>query len=357
MDAADLERRAAAGDAPAQLQLAQRLAGQGRRDDAEKWLRQAASGGHADAMAALGLHLLNRPPPAPPGLIDEARRFLMMAGERGHADAAHLVSLMLAITPSVPRNWTRALDFLGHAAAAGHAGAQAQLQFLSPESVDGDWQAMRQALNLAALLKVPPLRRVCASPLIAVAEGFLDARTCDWIRERARPKLSRAQIYGAQGQASAASSRTNSVMHFPFPEMDLPLFLVLQRAGALLGLPIQGMEPTSVLHYRPGEEFKPHYDFLDPRNPAFAAEIGKAGQRIATFLVYLNDDFEGGETDFSKANVRFKGKKGDAILFHNVDARGSPDFNTLHAGLAPTSGEKWLLSQWIRGVKPPPPAS
>ena len=180
------QRNEAAGrqQAEAQLQLAQRLAGQGRRDDAEKWLRQAASGGHADAMAALGLHLLNRPPPAPPGLIDEARRFLMMAGERGHADAAHLVSLMLAITPSVPRNWTRALDFLGHAAGAGHAGAQAQLQFLSAESVDGGWQAMRQALNLAALLKVPPLRRICASPFIAVAEGFLDARTCDWIKDR-----------------------------------------------------------------------------------------------------------------------------------------------------------------------------
>jgi hypothetical protein len=32
---------------------------------------------------------------------------------------------------------------------------------------------------------------------------------------------------------------------------------------------------------------------------------------------------------------------------------GSPDYNTRHAGLPPTSGRKWVLSQWIR-TKPFP---
>ena len=35
-------------------------------------------------------------------------------------------------------------------------------------------------------------------------------------------------------------------------------------------------------------------------------------------------------------------------MFFNVDAAGQPDRRTLHAGLPPSAGEKWLLSQWFR---------
>ena len=41
--------------------------------------------------------------------------------------------------------------------------------------------------------------------------------------------------------------------------------------------------------------------------------------------------------------------KGDAVLFWNVDAAGQPDVRTLHAGLEPARGEKWVLSLWLRG--------
>lgn len=72
------------------------------------------------------------------------------------------------------------------------------------------------------------------------------------------------------------------------------------------------------------------------------------GQRILTFLLYLNDDFEGGETEFPLAGIRHKGKKGDALFFWNVHPDGRLDRQTLHAGLPPGIGEKWLLSQWVR---------
>ena len=38
----------------------------------------------------------------------------------------------------------------------------------------------------------------------------------------------------------------------------------------------------------------------------------------------------------------------DALLFLNVDARGQPHPQSLHAGLPPTRGEKWVLSMWVR---------
>jgi hypothetical protein len=67
-----------------------------------------------------------------------------------------------------------------------------------------------------------------------------------------------------------------------------------------------------------------------------------------TFLTYLNDDYEGGETDFPRIGYRYKGRRGDALYFVNVDGAGAPDYRTVHAGLPPASGTKWLLSQWVR---------
>ena len=91
-----------------------------------------------------------------------------------------------------------------------------------------------------------------------------------------------------------------------------------------------------------------HFDYLDPNEPAYAAELAARGQRTHTFLVYLNDDFTGGETSFPRLGLAHTGKPGDALVFANVDASGAPDEKTMHAGLPPTSGEKWVFSQWIR---------
>ena len=112
------------------------------------------------------------------------------------------------------------------------------------------------------------------------------------------------------------------------------------------------MELTKVLHYSVGERFDLHFDFIDPAVPDFANELAARGQRLATFLVYLNDDYEGGETEFPLVALRHRGLVGSALYFANVDSSGEPDRLTIHAGLAPTSGEKWLLSQWIRSRTP-----
>jgi predicted 2-oxoglutarate/Fe(II)-dependent dioxygenase YbiX len=137
-------------------------------------------------------------------------------------------------------------------------------------------------------------------------------------------------------------------MGFAFLQTDLVLQIVHARIAAALALPIMHQEPTNILHYRPGEYYRPHYDFLDPAEATFATSLKRSGQRVATLLIYLNADYEGGETDFPRAAWRFKGAPGDALMFFNVTPDGRPDPMTLHAGLPPIVGEKWLLSKWVR---------
>ena len=65
-------------------------------------------------------------------------------------------------------------------------------------------------------------------------------------------------------------------------------------------------------------------------------------------VVYLNDGFEGGSTEFPRLGLRFRGGVGDALLWDNVLPTGEVDPLTLHAGRPPTQGMKYLLSKWMR---------
>jgi predicted 2-oxoglutarate/Fe(II)-dependent dioxygenase YbiX len=152
-------------------------------------------------------------------------------------------------------------------------------------------------------------------------------------------------VEGYGGGARLTPNRTNSDFIFDIFSADCILALVRERISALVKLPIAAMEPPQIFHYAVGQELKAHVDYLQRGD---RAEPGAyQGDRIATVLVYLNDDFEGGETWFPRADLKVKTAKGDALFFANVDGGGAPDPESLHAGLPPLRGEKWLLSQWI----------
>ncbi|HEU0134522.1 MAG TPA: 2OG-Fe(II) oxygenase, partial [Allosphingosinicella sp.] len=93
--------------------------------------------------------------------------------------------------------------------------------------------------------------------------------------------------------------------------------------------------------------YKPHMDAL-PAEP---------NQRILTALLYLSEDYEGGETSFPRTGLSYRGAAGDALIFSNVGADGRADPLALHAGLPVTRGTKYLASRWIRAARftyPPP---
>jgi predicted 2-oxoglutarate/Fe(II)-dependent dioxygenase YbiX len=125
--------------------------------------------------------------------------------------------------------------------------------------------------------------------------------------------------------------------------------LVNLRIAAAIGVPLAHQEPTNFLHYARGQQYIPHFDFFTQAEEAgFAHELRTIGQRIVTVLVYLNEGYEGGETEFPKLGWRFKGKLGDALIFWNLNQQGERELDSLHAGLPVTKGEKWLLSKWVR---------
>ncbi|MBV9542061.1 MAG: 2OG-Fe(II) oxygenase [Alphaproteobacteria bacterium] len=343
----NLEARAVAGDTAAQLALGNQAESAGDTRTARGWFAQAAKAGRLDGLRRLAVNLLENPPFE----IAHGLNMLRAAADQGDAEAAHLFAIVAADDPTLRNRWTVALDYLLRAADGGHALAQEQLLLLSPiTSARGRWTELRAAIDIARWLTVPSSQMLNAAPTVKSIPEFLPHTLCDWMIARASTGMTRATVNNPlTGKAERVDSvRTNSQAQFPFAKLDVVMMLIKARMAAVSGIPVEGFEPPMVLHYAVGEEYRPHFDFFDLAVPGQAHIVAQAGQRVATFLVTLNDDFDGGETDFPRLNVRWRGKKGDALLFFNVDGANRPDPKTLHAGLPPTRGEKWLLSQWIR---------
>jgi hypothetical protein len=99
--------------------------------------------------------------------------------------------------------------------------------------------------------------------------------------------------------------------------------------------------------WEPGAYARVHSDNTD--------EHGNSGaftrSRYAGFL-YLNDNFEGGATQFPKINKKFKPKKYSGILFYPMNKNGDKCHeNSLHAGMPITKGQKYIANVWIRDKK------
>ena len=72
------------------------------------------------------------------------------------------------------------------------------------------------------------------------------------------------------------------------------------------------------------------------------------GNRWKTAILYLNDNYEGGETEFPNWGVKIKGKEGELVTWTNLNKNGTPNMDTLHAGLPVISGTKYIVVSWIR---------
>lgn len=213
----------------------------------------------------------------------------------------------------------------------------------------GPWDAASiAALPMRPLPTPAPL---CRSPAAWTFQSLLTEEECDYVIGLAGPRLAPALVINPMsGNAMPSSDRTSTNAILRSFQQDLVLHCIERRLAAAAGLPFENGEMTSILRYRPGEEYRPHFDFLN-ESAQGAAGFHVSGQRVTTLLVCLNDEFEGGETHFLTPHINWKGRTGDALLFHNVTPDGKPDLNSRHAGVPVTSGEKWLLSKWYREAK------
>jgi hypothetical protein len=352
------------------VERAEQCDARGAHTDAVGHLAAGARKHDVEALTRLGKRLLvgDRAPCLP----KDGAGFIADASARGGAEAAALLAVLYAVGASRGHGIQAGLESLIVAAERGWPSAQAQLRVLAAPSATvsvepgagvtvepnaggtvspsagTDWRALGRVIDLAAWQSPPAGADLSGSPLVRSYARFASADVCQWLIERARGRLSRALVYEAiSREVMAKPTRTNTAAVFNIVDTDLVLVLAQLRMAACLGVPLRQFEAITVLHYDAGEEITEHYDFVDPSLPSYAQEIAEKGDRIVTFLVYLNDDYEGGETAFPRLGISHKGRRGEGLFFVNSEG-GRADTRTLHAGRTPVGGEKWIVSQFVR---------
>ncbi|MDT8397266.1 MAG: 2OG-Fe(II) oxygenase [Pseudomonadales bacterium] len=345
-------------DSPASEQ-AIRLDESGAHYEAINVLARATRNGDLTAMTRLGKRLLvgDRAPYLP----KDAAGMILEAAQKGNAEAVALVAVFQCTGVFQQKNWQHAIVTLTHAAKLGWQPAREQLLLLSATHdherdaglLDNNdqqfWQRLGETLDLSSWFVAGSSRTLCTAPLVRSFPDFIPAEVCRLLIRQSRVRLKPALVYDPLNKRDFRSStRTNSIAQFNLVENDIVHFLLQEHMSAASKVPMVQMEATAILHYSPGQEISEHFDFVDPNIPNYRQEIAENGQRIITFLIYLNDDYTGGETVFPKLDISHKGQAGEGMYFVNALADGSSDLRTLHAGTPPLQGEKWIVSQFIR---------
>ncbi len=184
------------------------------------------------------------------------------------------------------------------------------------------------------------------SPRVVLFGNLLSPEECNALIAAAEPRMARSLTVATRtGGEEVNDDRTSDGMFFQRAENDVVSRLEA-RIARLVRWPVENGEGLQVLHYRPGAEYKPHYDYFDPDEPGTPTILRRGGQRVGTLVIYLNDPEAGGGTTFPDVQLEVAPRRGNAVFF-SYD-RPHPSTRTLHGGAPVISGEKWIATKWLR---------
>ncbi len=184
------------------------------------------------------------------------------------------------------------------------------------------------------------------APRLVVFGNLLSGEECDALIAAAQPRMSRSlTVETRTGGEEFNDDRTSHGMFFRRGENEV-VARIEARLARLLRWPVENGEGVQVLHYRPGAEYKPHYDYFDPAEPGTANIVRRGGQRVATVVMYLSEPTRGGGTTFPDIGLEVAPKRGHAVFF--AYERPHPATRTLHGGAPVIEGEKWVATKWLR---------
>jgi prolyl 4-hydroxylase len=183
-------------------------------------------------------------------------------------------------------------------------------------------------------------------PDLCVFGNLLSAAECDALIEAANPRLLRSRTVDTQtGGEELNSDRTSDGMFFTRAENAIVQRVEI-RVAKLLRWPVKNFEGMQVLRYWRGAQYRPHYDYFDPNEPATPALLARGGQRVATLIMYLHEPTRGGATVFPDALISVPPLRGSGVFFSYAEAH--PASLSLHGGEPVQAGEKWIATLWLR---------
>lgn len=178
-------------------------------------------------------------------------------------------------------------------------------------------------------------------------EDFLSPEECDILVKRIDSNNSRSKVSGGKLGSGAGVSKVRTSSTSSIKASEFPIIADIDRKiSRAINVPLELGEVTQGQKYEVGQEFKDHTDYFGKE--AMKGHGDKWGNRTWTFMIYLNEDVEGGETEFKRLGISFTPKKGTAVVWRNMKEDGTVNPFTLHAGRPVKSGVKYIITKWFR---------
>jgi len=182
-------------------------------------------------------------------------------------------------------------------------------------------------------------------PRVVVFDNFLSYEECEGLISGIEHKVLQSTVVDDKtGTSIQHEARTSSGSYYNRGQTEL-VDRIENRIARLLNWPVEFGEGMQVLKYEVGQQYKPHNDYFTTSSGGHL----DGGQRIGTFLMYLNTPKNGGGTSFPNSGLEIAAQAGSALFFSYKDADDTS--MTLHAGTPVLAGEKWVATKWLRRSK------
>lgn len=206
-----------------------------------------------------------------------------------------------------------------------------------------------------------PFQVLSWKPRALYFPNFATDEQCQSIIELTKSKLKPSSLALREGETveSTKGIRTSSGAFLGASEDSTGVLeFVEKKIARATMLPRSHGEAFNVLRYEVNQRYVSHYDAFNPE------EYGPLkSQRVASFLLYLTDVEEGGETmfpfesglnmnkgyDYERCiGLKVRPRRGDGLLFYSLFPNGTIDPTSLHGSCPVVKGEKWVATKWIR---------
>lgn len=188
---------------------------------------------------------------------------------------------------------------------------------------------------------VPHASIVSTEPQAQLYKKAMSLEECSYLIDVAQARFEPSMVYNKARELVRDEIRTSDGAAIHWLIEDPVIHALNRRIAALTKTNYEQGEPLQALRYSPGQEYRPHFDYVE------GADI----PRLWTALIYLNDDYEGGETQFVRNGLEVRGETGDVLVFRNARDDGAPDPLSEHAGKPVAAGIKYIATRWVRAAR------
>lgn len=314
-------------------------------------LNRALEEGYLLAQRAAGFLLMQAA-----GAVPEAIGHLSAAARQGDpVSQFNLACCLASRAPEDARYWlSQAAEVDYPLVATARQRIDTGTAIVAEGAVDSDAKLGEAALQ-PAVPKALSWHSHSEDPAVRVAHGALDLPERAYLIHVASPFMQRARVItpdagdpGSARDGMHSKVRTGDSTFLAFPLVDLITHYIESKIAVITDMDIRRSEPFSVLRYRAGEYYQPHYDYFDPELTVTEQLLRDGGQRVASAIAFLNDVERGGGTAFPELGLEVPAHGGDILFFRNCHPDGSIDPRSLHAGTPVKKGTKWVATKWFR---------